>query len=492
MRIYQVTILQESFKDAELKFTNETNDEDVVVKYIDEFKRLVNKNIIQGSDKDIGKWIKAGWEEFKSFVDASREKPSKQDIKKKRVNKDNESIILVDNDEYTAVLPLTERASCFYGKKTNWCVSVVSKDNMFNDYVASGRFPVHIKKDDKQYSIVYGIFQNDIVEIRGETNDSFTQKDFAIKVVEPDEIISELKKHTEKLKEVSKSKSLLSSRSAYLYALNRRERFEDGEKLIAEDFMYSLRYMRNVLEYSKNTVIEKTLFENIKNIFSQDEKEIKGIIDIIKKYLDIHYLNNKLPSYANKDDIIKVLPTFYFKHIKFTNQFISPQEFNVLIDKLYDYKNKTRSKEITDNDLTPIEFFDFTGYGEFGEALEYIRYLYDNNKKFEEYLSMLFNRSAFEITSKDIVNYIKDNGYYVGFSDVLLKEMPDRMSVSDVIHIVDDADNGEYIFKLIKPEQLPPKVLYKIIKKNSKVLGIIGNIPQSLKDYMDKEGLTLK
>ena len=57
-------ILDESFKDAQAKFSTTASSEEVK-QYIDKFKELSKRNIIKGQDKDIGTWIKGDWEEIR-------------------------------------------------------------------------------------------------------------------------------------------------------------------------------------------------------------------------------------------------------------------------------------------------------------------------------------------------------------------------------------------------------------------------------------------
>lgn len=63
--------VDESFKTAQEKFSEVHDNEQEVKEYIEKFKELAKRNIIKGQDKDIGKWIKAGWESFKEFIDHS-------------------------------------------------------------------------------------------------------------------------------------------------------------------------------------------------------------------------------------------------------------------------------------------------------------------------------------------------------------------------------------------------------------------------------------
>lgn len=130
MKIKNIDIIFESFKDAKVKFKDEASSNEVD-KYIEIFKKLAQKNIIKGSDKDIGKWIKSGWQEFKTFVDDRSEEKTKSEVKR---SKKKDSIIAYEDENIMVVIPLSEDASCYYGKQTKWCTAATTSRNYFHDY----------------------------------------------------------------------------------------------------------------------------------------------------------------------------------------------------------------------------------------------------------------------------------------------------------------------------------------------------------------------
>lgn len=484
MRAYQITNLVESFKDAKLKFTNEV-DEHTVDTYIDAFKELSKRNIIKGADKDIGKWIKAGWEEFKKFVDDAKEQNSNRDIKKKRVNKSGEYITLIDNDEYTAVVPLTERSSCYYGKKTNWCVSVVSEDNMFDAYVAAGKFPVHIMKGGEIYSLVYSFIRQDITEYRDAENKEYSAYMFKEHIVDPQPIINKILAHEDKLMKLSESKRLKTSKTAIYYALHKQARFEEGEELIAQNFVYSLNYMVKCLRKMNVPVIDKKLLSDISEIenYSGNKRDARYVM---KDYLEIHYVGRELPSYADEDYIMKTFPTYYLKHMIKMDEVLSETAFSELIE----YVDAYHKDVDVEDDGSPLVPLDFKGTESIGMPLKYMLFLHNNEHDTSGYIETFFEKMN---PGKDgIVEFIRSEGYFVGFSDELIKGLGEKpISFTDVWKIVNYAPNGEYIFTLLKPSNLTPEMLYKLAKVNQRIFTVIGEVPQKLIDYVEEEGLSL-
>lgn len=131
--LFESVHLDESFKDARKNFVSQGNDDTVVVDYLNKFKELSKQNKISGSDKDIGKWMKSDWQDFKKFVD----KKSTVISKRQKTKSQKRDAITVDKSEdYTIVIPLSEEASIMYGKNTKWCTAASESDesNRFNEY----------------------------------------------------------------------------------------------------------------------------------------------------------------------------------------------------------------------------------------------------------------------------------------------------------------------------------------------------------------------
>ena len=122
--------LFESYKDAVEKFSQE-EDKETVNQYLDSFKQLAKKGIVTGQEKDIGYWIKQGWPDFKEFVDNKSQEKTQSQAKK---SKKKDAIIVHDDEEKMAVIPLTKDSSCFYGKGTEWCTSATKSKNHFENY----------------------------------------------------------------------------------------------------------------------------------------------------------------------------------------------------------------------------------------------------------------------------------------------------------------------------------------------------------------------
>ena len=122
--------LNEGFKEVQLKFSQEADPTEVASAF-DVFKKLVSANRISGDERNIDWWGKQGWAAFIEYVTAIDERPSEAE-QKSRKNK-GESHVIEETAEWLIVVPLDKDASCFHGKKSDWCTTKPTKSN-FESY----------------------------------------------------------------------------------------------------------------------------------------------------------------------------------------------------------------------------------------------------------------------------------------------------------------------------------------------------------------------
>jgi hypothetical protein len=128
MRIMELLI--ESYKLATELFS-QSAPEHIVKTAVTNYKTLVDKNQVQGAERNIDYWRKQGWDKFNQFVQAKLSQPTKSALKKREVQGD--SILLQETPEWLIVMPLSHTASCYYGKNTEWCTARPA-DPYFNNY----------------------------------------------------------------------------------------------------------------------------------------------------------------------------------------------------------------------------------------------------------------------------------------------------------------------------------------------------------------------
>jgi hypothetical protein len=111
----------EGYPEAIVTFTQQSGDKNQVQTTIDAYKKLVNKNQVQGNERNIDWWRKQGWDKFKKFVDSKSTQPTATQVKRKRAS--GQSITLKETDSWLIVVPLDHDASCFHGRNTEWCTA---------------------------------------------------------------------------------------------------------------------------------------------------------------------------------------------------------------------------------------------------------------------------------------------------------------------------------------------------------------------------------
>lgn len=115
-----IEFIFEGYKEAHAEFLNQS-DPRTVKDTISKFRKLVNQNQIDGEYRNIDAWRKKGFVEFLKFVNDVSQKPTKTSIKRKKVTGDK--VTVYQDDNITAIMPLTKEASCNLGRHTNWCTS---------------------------------------------------------------------------------------------------------------------------------------------------------------------------------------------------------------------------------------------------------------------------------------------------------------------------------------------------------------------------------
>jgi hypothetical protein len=130
MRLYEIKSLIEGYKEATAEFNTEA-EPSLVSNIIQQYRQLVDKNQVQGNERNIDWWRKQGWDSFNKFVSQKATQPTKTQITRKKLT--GKSINLVDNENWLIVIPLDKDASCFHGKNTDWCTTKINQ-SYFEEY----------------------------------------------------------------------------------------------------------------------------------------------------------------------------------------------------------------------------------------------------------------------------------------------------------------------------------------------------------------------
>lgn len=106
-------LINEGFKEAQVEFAQASNQE-TAAQSIAQFRDLVNRNQVQGNERNIDFWRKQGWNAFSNFVSTKSQQKSKTQEKRSKVS--GNVITLKDDNRWLVIIPLDKEASCFHGK----------------------------------------------------------------------------------------------------------------------------------------------------------------------------------------------------------------------------------------------------------------------------------------------------------------------------------------------------------------------------------------
>ena len=135
-------LLAEGYPDTIAAFS-QTADANQVKKTVDQYRDLVNRNQVQGNERNIDWWRRQGWEKFAQFVRDKSTQPSRTQVKRRRAA--GRSITLKETDQWLIVIPLDHDASCFHGRDSEWCTARPTS-HYFDEYFL-----------DKEINLIYCI-----------------------------------------------------------------------------------------------------------------------------------------------------------------------------------------------------------------------------------------------------------------------------------------------------------------------------------------------
>lgn len=125
-------LIAEGYREVEQKYVAAGADPQTVKKALDQFRDLVNRNQVQGQERNIDWWGKnIVFDEFSQYVHQKSATPTATQIKRKKVT--GRSITLQEDDQWLIVIPLDKDASCFHGKNSDWCTTKPTQ-SQFEEY----------------------------------------------------------------------------------------------------------------------------------------------------------------------------------------------------------------------------------------------------------------------------------------------------------------------------------------------------------------------
>ena len=134
-----------------------------LVATLEKYADNVERGLIPKEQGDIYK--------LKSFVDVKKLNDAAEEVitksKEKEMAKAGAEVVL-DGENFFLVRPMTEEASCLFGRNTRWCISATKSRNYFNQYVGEGKAFYFLRNEnlpnDHIYKKIAFVVDNDSME----------------------------------------------------------------------------------------------------------------------------------------------------------------------------------------------------------------------------------------------------------------------------------------------------------------------------------------
>lgn len=247
-RLIESVVLIEGYKEAQVEFGSVAGEEQSK-QAIDQFRDLVNRNQVQGNERNIDYWRKQGWDQFSAFVQEKSQQQSTTQIK--RAKTEGRSITVKETSEWLVVVPIDKEASCFHGKNTDWCTTKPYA-SFFEDYFYN-----------KEITLIYFLKLNSgdkwAIAAHSKTNkiEMFDRWDHSISATQfqrqtgfnPTEIRNQVMGSADVTKQTTESRTQY---KAAVARLQEKRTFSEIDPVVERDLMY-VKKLEWVVEYCVNT-----------------------------------------------------------------------------------------------------------------------------------------------------------------------------------------------------------------------------------------------
>ena len=172
-------VFEAKIKDI-ISFWKKDIDSYEVNSYIEKFNSLKNNHILSPNEKDISKWYKLPFKDFKKFCDAKLNEYKRKRKLKGIMSSNDELEKVFQNEKVTVYEPLTKEAMCTVGRDTDWCISKPLRKE-YEKMVESGAemyvIVKNIKSDDNLDKVCFTKYAEGDIDIWDKYNDPLPSDD---------------------------------------------------------------------------------------------------------------------------------------------------------------------------------------------------------------------------------------------------------------------------------------------------------------------------
>lgn len=122
----------EGYKEVTIKFVAQGLDSAQVKKTLEQFRDLVDRNQVQGQERNIDWWAKnSTFADLTKFLQQKSLDTTKSQLKRGKAL--GRSVTIMETPQWLVVIPLDKDASCFHGRDSDWCTTKRNQ-NHYEDY----------------------------------------------------------------------------------------------------------------------------------------------------------------------------------------------------------------------------------------------------------------------------------------------------------------------------------------------------------------------
>jgi hypothetical protein len=154
---------------------------------VNRFEKMVQLNQMPQDKRDINKF-----HDFEDLLQWTQTAENKYKEKSTEKEAKSQATKIYEDAEYLLIEPKSEKASCVYGRDTQWCISATDSRNYFNEYSGEGArflFVINKKTNDKDAIAFSGYGVG--LEIYDAKDEKISEIDVALKY--PDHILEKIK-----------------------------------------------------------------------------------------------------------------------------------------------------------------------------------------------------------------------------------------------------------------------------------------------------------
>lgn len=257
---------------------------------VNRFEKMVQLNQMPPDKRDINKF-----HDFEDLLQWTETAENKYKEKSTEKEAKSQATKIYEDADYLLIEPKSEKASCVYGRDTQWCISATASRNYFNEYSGEGArflFVINKKTGDKD-AIAFSGYDVGI-EIYDAEDNKISEIDVALKY--PDHVLEKIKTF---LQGEGENVDMLVKVDENEFQTNPIEWMKDGKKYVI------LRAM--AVDKSNQDRFFTWAFNAVDKILEMRDQEEKTTATEVMHLLISRMMSNVPMEKIKEEDLLKVI-----------------------------------------------------------------------------------------------------------------------------------------------------------------------------------------